>query len=78
MYDFWYGYSSTGKSQELATVDEVVEFICTEGLQGDLMITDAMDTAVCTTFGIYLNQCNPKFRSKIIDKLIARQTAMGM
>lgn len=50
-----YGYSDTVQ-KELTSVKEVAEFIYTEGLKGDVLITTSDGTPFISTFGIFLNR----------------------
>lgn len=50
-----YGYSDT-LQKELTTVKEVAEFIYTEGLKGDVLITTSDGMPFISTFGTF-NSC---------------------
>ena len=62
-----YGYSDT-LQKELTTVKEVAEFIYTEGLKGDVLITTSDGMPFISTFGIFLNRiADMDYRVALLD-----------
>lgn len=72
-YPLLLGYSSKGM-QELRGIQEVADFICTEGLEGDLLITQENGDYFLDTFGIYINRiADMEYRLALLEVLIPMQ-----
>lgn len=68
-----YGYSDTNE-KELSSVKEVAEFIYTEGLKGDVLITTSDGTPFISTFGIFLNRiADMDYRDALLEELVPLQ-----
>ena len=60
-----------GRTALPATPKNIVNFICSDF--NDKVITDEFDNLLCSTMGLFLDQCKPEFREYIIDDLIKIQ-----
>ena len=68
-----YGYSDT-MQKKLTSVKEVAEFIYTEGLKGDVLITTSDGTPFISTFGIFLNRiADMDYRDALLEELVPLQ-----
>ena len=68
-----YGYSDTVQ-KELTSVKEVAEFIYTEGLKGDVLITTRDGKPFISTFGIFLNRiADMDYRNALLEELVPLQ-----
>lgn len=54
-YPLLIGHSPAGRT-ELHSMQEVADFICTQGLYDDLLIKTADDEPFISTFGIYIDR----------------------
>ena len=54
-YPLLIGHSDQG-SQELHSIQEVADFICSQGLESDLLITQEDGSYFLNTFGIYIDR----------------------
>ena len=72
-YDILYG-EANGVCKELKSIPEVAEFICTEGLKGDVEIFSEDLSLHITTFGIYLDRITDlEYREELLKVLIPMQ-----
>lgn len=72
-YDILYG-EANGVCKELKGVTEVAEFICTEGLKGNVEIFSEDSSLYISTFGIYLNKITDlDYRKQLLEVLIPMQ-----
>lgn len=72
-YDILYG-EANGVCKELKGVSEVADFICTEGLKGDVEIFSEDLSLHITTFGIYLDRITDlEYRKELLKVLIPMQ-----
>ena len=72
-YPLLIGYSGDG-SKELHNVQEVAEFICKNGLSGDVSITLPDGAPFIDTFGMYLNRiADMEYREELLTILIPMQ-----
>lgn len=57
--EFLRGYvNNSFKANIKNTPEQISAFITKYGMAGDITITDSLDIAVITTFGIFLNRCS--------------------
>lgn len=72
-YPILYGCTQDG-CEELHNVKEVAEFICREGMKGDVRIVDADSCFFLDTFGIYINRIvDMEYRLELLEVLIPMQ-----
>ena len=72
-YPLLIGHSPAGRT-ELHSMQEVADFICTQGLYDDLLITTADGEPFISTFGIYINRiADMEYREQLLKVLIPMQ-----
>lgn len=72
-YPLLIGHSSRG-NQELHSIQEVADFICTQGLESDLLITQEDGSYFLNTFGIYIDRiADMEYREALLKVLIPMQ-----
>lgn len=72
-YPLLFGYSGN-EVKELHNVQEVAQFICENGLLGDVTITLPDDRLFIDTFGMYLNRiADMEYREELLTILIPMQ-----
>ena len=72
-YENLIGYSES-TVQDLHGVEEVAEFICKEGLNGDVEIITSDGDVFITTFGIYLDKVKDEdYRNELVNVLVPMQ-----
>ena len=65
---------SAGKSRKLSGILQVAEFICAQGMYGDLAITKEDGTPFLTTFGIYIDRIfDMEYREELLKVLVPMQ-----
>ena len=72
-YPLLIGHSSQG-NHELHSIQEVADFICTQGLESDLLITQEDGSYFLNTFGIYIDRiADMEYREALLKVLIPMQ-----
>ena len=72
-YPLLIGHSSQG-NHELHSIQEVADFICTQGLESDLLITQEAGSYFLNTFGIYIDRiADMEYREALLKVLIPMQ-----
>ena len=72
-YPLLIGHSDQG-SQELHSIQEVADFICSQGLESDLLITQEDGSYFLNTFGIYIDRiADMEYREALLKVLIPMQ-----
>ena len=72
-YPLLIGHSSQG-NQELHSIQEVADFICSQGLESDLLITQEDGSYFLNTFGIYIDRiADMEYREALLKVLIPMQ-----
>lgn len=72
-YPLLIGHSDQG-SQELRSIQEVADFICSQGLESDLLITQEDGSYFLNTFGIYIDRiADMEYREALLKVLIPMQ-----
>lgn len=72
-YPLLIGHSGQG-NQELHNIQEVADFICTQGLESDLLITQKDGSYFLNTFGIYIDRiADMEYREALLRVLIPMQ-----
>ena len=72
-YPLLIGHSSQGK-QELHSIQEVADFICSQGMKSDLLITQGNGSYFLNTFGIYIDRiADMEYREALLEVLIPMQ-----
>ena len=72
-YPLLIGYSPAGRTS-LHSLQDVADFICTQGLYDDLLITTAGGEPFISTFGIYINRiADMEYREQLLKVLIPVQ-----
>lgn len=72
-YPLLIGHSDQG-SQELHSIQEVADFICSQGLESDLLITQEDGSYFLNTFGIYIDRiADMEYREALLKALIPMQ-----
>lgn len=72
-YPLLIGHSDQG-SQELHSIQEVADFICGQGLESDLLITQEDGSYFLNTFGIYIDRiADMEYREALLKVLIPMQ-----
>lgn len=72
-YPLLIGRSRQG-DQELHSIQEVADFICTQGLESDLLITKEDGSYFLNTFGIYIDRiADMEYREALLKVLIPMQ-----
>ena len=67
------GYSEN-TVKDLHSIEEVAEFICEEGLTGDVEIITSDGELLITTYGIYLDKVkDAEYRDKLVEVLVPMQ-----
>ena len=67
------GYSDTG-TYELHSVQDVAEFICQEGLHGDLRIYTQNGEFFLSTFGTFIDRmADMNYRQQLLEVLVPMQ-----
>lgn len=67
------GYSEN-TVKDLHSVEEVAEFICEEGLSGDVEIITSDGDLLVSTYGIYLDKVSDAdYRSELVKVLVPMQ-----
>ena len=65
---------SAGESRKLSGIRQVAEFICIQGMYGDLAITKEDGTPFLTTFGIYIDRIfDMEYREELLKVLVPMQ-----
>lgn len=68
-YVFKKGYHD-GKQLIENKLEEVADFICSNGVNGDVTLTTTLDEFVLDTFGFYINQCPDKEYLEQLKKVL--------
>lgn len=72
-YPLLIGHSSQG-NQELHSIQEVADFICSQGMKNDLLITQGDGSYFLNTFGIYIDRiADMEYREALLEVLIPMQ-----
>lgn len=72
-YPLLIGHSSQG-NHELHSIQEVADFICTQGPESDLLITQEDGSYFLNTFGIYIDRiADMEYREALLKVLIPMQ-----
>lgn len=72
-YPVLLGFSNEGITP-LHSIQEVADYICSRGLQEDLLITQEDKTPFLNTFGIYIDRiADMEYRKKLLEVLISMQ-----
>ena len=76
IYPLMYGHSESGTT-ELHNIEELSDFICKEGLKGDLKVTLPNGNLLLDTFGPYLNRiADMDYRESLLQVLVPKQQEM--
>lgn len=76
IYPLMYGYSESG-TKELHNINELADFICNEGIKGDLKVTLPNGSFLLDTYGPYLNRiADMDYRESLLQVLVPKQQAM--
>ena len=77
-YPLLIGHSDQG-SQELRSIQEVADFICSQGLESDLLITQEDGSYFLNTFGIYIDRiADMEYREALLKALIPMQMELDL
>ena len=72
-YSILIGHSDNG-TKELRGINEVAEYICSEGINSDVTIIEPDGTFVLNTFGIFINKISDmNYRAELLEILIPMQ-----
>ena len=73
-YPVLIGYTHDGRCTKLHNVEEVAEFICNNGIHGNLLIVTEYDTPFISTIGIYIDKiADMEYREELLKILIPMQ-----
>ena len=76
IYPLMHGYSESG-TKELHNINELADFICNEGIKGDLKVTLPNGSFLLDTYGPYLNRiADMDYRESLLQVLVPKQQAM--
>ena len=76
IYPLMYGHSESGTT-ELYGIEELADYICNEGLKGDLKVTLPNGEVLLDTFGPYLNRiADMDYRNSLLQVLVPKQQEM--
>ena len=76
IYPLMYGHSDSG-TKELHGIDELSDYICSEGLKGDLKVTLPNGSFLLDTYGPYLNRiADMDYRTSLLQVLVPKQQEM--
>ncbi|HCA29257.1 MAG TPA: hypothetical protein DEP23_06710 [Ruminococcaceae bacterium] len=56
-FDYLIGYCNNDVTYLKPNPESIASYIVTEGINGDITITTPLDTALITTFGMFINKC---------------------
>lgn len=76
IYPLMYGHSKSGVT-ELHGIEELADYICSEGLKGDLKVTLKNGSFLLDTYGPYLNRISDmEYRQSLLQVLVPKQQEM--